>query len=115
MPSHPSRIFVRDLSYFRDRAKGLVAVVADGLPNALAQVRRWHPVHQDASDAAIVEAIIGLSRAMGLSTIAEGVETAEQATALRVLHCGEFQGYFFARPAPAADTEKLFGHRLGRH
>ncbi len=56
MPSHPSRIFVRDLSYFRERANGLVAVVADGLPNALEQVRRWHPAHQDASDAAIQQA-----------------------------------------------------------
>lgn len=71
-------------------------------------------ITQDASDASIIEAIIGLSRALGLSTIAEGVETAEQATALRVLHCDEFQGYFFARPASAEDTEKRFGHRLGR-
>lgn len=71
-------------------------------------------ITQDASDAAIVEAIIGLSRAMGLSTIAEGVETAEQATVLRVLHCDEFQGYFFARPAPAGEVEKLFGTQLGQ-
>ncbi|MBC7842014.1 MAG: ankyrin repeat domain-containing protein [Gemmatimonadaceae bacterium] len=53
MPSHPSRIFVRELSYFRDRAEGLVAVVADGLSNALDQVRQWHPAYHDASDAAI--------------------------------------------------------------
>lgn len=69
----------------------------------------------DSSDAAIVEAIIGLSRAMGLATLAEGVETAEQASALRVLHCHEFQGYFFARPAPAEEVEKLFGILLGKH
>lgn len=61
----------------------------------------------DANDATIVRAIIGLSRAMGLSTIAEGVETAEQAGMLRALQCDELQGYFFARPAPAGDAGKL--------
>lgn len=69
-------------------------------------------ITQNVSDAAIVEAIIGLARALGLSTIAEGVETIEQATTLRVLHCGEYQGYLFARPMPAVDVEKLFGRKL---
>lgn len=62
---------------------------------------------RDANDATIVRAIIGLSRAMGLSTIAEGVETSEQANILRALQCDELQGYFFARPAPAPETGKL--------
>lgn len=61
----------------------------------------------DANDATIVRAIIGMSRAMGLSTIAEGVETTEQARILRALQCDDLQGYYFARPAPAADTGKL--------
>ena len=37
-------------SYFQERAEGLVAVVADGLSNALEQVRTWHPAHHDTSD-----------------------------------------------------------------
>jgi hypothetical protein len=49
----PSRIFVRDIAYVGDRAEGLVAVVRDGLPAALAQVRAWHPGYADASDAAL--------------------------------------------------------------
>ena len=66
-------------------------------------------ITQEASDAAIVEAIIGLSRALGLATIAEGVETPEQASALRVLHCDELQGYYFARPATADEIEEMLG------
>lgn len=72
-------------------------------------------ITRDGSDAAIVETIIGLARALGLTTIAEGVETVEQASALRVLHCHEFQGYLFARPTPAGEVEKLFGMSLGKH
>jgi ankyrin repeat protein len=56
MTSHPSRIFVRELAYFNDRAQGLMAVVVDELPNALAQVRRWHPSYQNATDEAIARA-----------------------------------------------------------
>ena len=63
MSSHPSRIFVRDLSYFDDRAEGLIAVVADGLPNALEQVRRWHPAYGDASDATIHESSLSMEDA----------------------------------------------------
>ncbi|MGL4205634.1 MAG: EAL domain-containing protein [Aeromonadaceae bacterium] len=50
------------------------------------------------SDAVIVRAIIALGHAMGLTVIAEGVETLEQYRYLRTLHCNELQGFFFARP-----------------
>jgi hypothetical protein len=75
MPSHPSRIFVRDLSYFRDRAKGLIAVVADGLPNGIEQVRRWHPSYQDASDAAIQSAAFSLEDAQLVYARQHGYES----------------------------------------
>ena len=52
-------------------------------------------------DEAIVDAIIGLSRSLGVRTIAEGVETSDQLAILRRKGCDEVQGYLFARPMPA--------------
>lgn len=49
-------------------------------------------------DAAIVRAIIALARALRLTTVAEGVETAEQAAFLRAENCDRFQGFHFAPP-----------------
>jgi len=54
----------------------------------------------DASTGAVVSTIVGLSRALGVRTIAEGVETENQATLLRAAGCQEVQGYFYGRPAP---------------
>ncbi|HET6720472.1 MAG TPA: EAL domain-containing protein [Rhodocyclaceae bacterium] len=61
----------------------------------------------DPQDAAIIRAIIALADSLGLVTIAEGVESAEVCGALRVLGCHEIQGYFYARPQPAAEVELL--------
>jgi diguanylate cyclase (GGDEF)-like protein len=56
----------------------------------------------DADDAAIVRAIIQMAGSLGLTTIAEGVETETALALLRGFGCDEAQGYFFARPMPAA-------------
>lgn len=55
----------------------------------------------DADDAAIVTAIIAMSRSMNLKTIAEGVETVEQLRHLTALGCTAIQGYLISRPLPA--------------
>jgi diguanylate cyclase (GGDEF)-like protein/PAS domain S-box-containing protein len=59
--------------------------------------------HNDA-DRAVVEATIGLARALGLRVVAEGVETAEQMAALRALGCDHVQGHFIARALAPADA-----------
>jgi len=56
---------------------------------------------------AIVSTVISLGRALNLKVVAEGVETEEQANLLRLLRCDEAQGYLYARPASAEETEKL--------
>jgi predicted signal transduction protein with EAL and GGDEF domain len=58
-------------------------------------------------DLAIVRAIAAMADALGLDVVAEGVETAEQAAEAHALGCGFAQGYYFARPAPAAEIESL--------
>jgi EAL domain-containing protein (putative c-di-GMP-specific phosphodiesterase class I) len=54
----------------------------------------------DLNDAAIVRAIIQLGGSFGLTTIAEGVETAEQLEFLSRHGCDEVQGYYYAKPMP---------------
>jgi diguanylate cyclase (GGDEF)-like protein len=56
---------------------------------------------------AIVRAVTGLGKSLGISTIAEGVETNEQLALLRAEGCTEVQGYLFSPPRPAADVEKM--------
>jgi EAL domain-containing protein (putative c-di-GMP-specific phosphodiesterase class I) len=60
-------------------------------------------VHSGVRDAAIVRAIIDLSNALSLDTVAEGVELPEQAEILQSLHCRRAQGFLFARPLPARE------------
>jgi EAL domain-containing protein (putative c-di-GMP-specific phosphodiesterase class I) len=50
---------------------------------------------------AIITAIIELAQALGVTAVGEGVETAEQAAALRDLGCHVAQGYHFSKPVPA--------------
>jgi diguanylate cyclase (GGDEF)-like protein len=58
-------------------------------------------INVDNNDAVIVETIIAMSKHLGLSVIAEGVETSEQLQFLRDRKCKGYQGYFFSRPLPA--------------
>ncbi|WP_330970071.1 EAL domain-containing protein [Lysobacter sp. A3-1-A15] len=54
----------------------------------------------DPDDAAICASIIGLAHTLGLSTVAEGVETVQQHQWLQARGCNEVQGYLLGRPQP---------------
>jgi diguanylate cyclase (GGDEF)-like protein len=55
---------------------------------------------------AIVRAIMQLARDLGAEVTAEGVETERQAAMLQALGCGQVQGFYYARPAPAHTVPK---------
>ncbi|MBK8814026.1 MAG: EAL domain-containing protein [Methylococcaceae bacterium] len=59
------------------------------------------PVSSDA--AAIVNAILALAKALNLSTVAEGVETAQQKMFLQNTTCNSVQGYLYSKPIPQAE------------
>jgi diguanylate cyclase (GGDEF)-like protein len=61
----------------------------------------------DPDDAAIVTAIVAMSKSLGVDVVAEGVETEEQLAALKALGCHRAQGYLLARPMNAAAVIKL--------
>ena len=55
----------------------------------------------------ITETILTLANKLGMSEIAEGIETAEQLARLRELNCPYGQGYFFSQPLPSQAAEEL--------
>lgn len=61
----------------------------------------------DLSSRAIARAIVNLSQAMGISVMAEGVETQEQLDLLISMGCHAYQGFFFSRPVPIEDFEEM--------
>jgi EAL domain-containing protein (putative c-di-GMP-specific phosphodiesterase class I) len=65
------------------------------------------PLGEGPRPAALVRSIIELARALGITTVAEGVETAEQARILQELGCYIAQGQFLCRPQTAADLDAL--------
>jgi len=58
--------------------------------------------------AIIVESIVSLGRALGLTVTAEGIETVEQAEFLESLGCDELQGFLFAQPLTAAEVDEKY-------
>jgi predicted signal transduction protein with EAL and GGDEF domain len=60
-----------------------------------------------ANGGVIIQAIVALGRALGLSITVEGVETEQQRVLLRLAGCDEMQGYLFAKPAPAKAVDRL--------
>jgi EAL domain-containing protein (putative c-di-GMP-specific phosphodiesterase class I) len=61
----------------------------------------------DPHDSALVAAIVAMASALDLEVTAEGVETPDQLANLRNLQCRRAQGYYLARPMPAAEMTRL--------
>jgi len=61
----------------------------------------------DIEDRAIAETVISLARAIDVDVVAEGVETAAQDALLRAMGCDFVQGYYYARPLPAAAVSAM--------
>ena len=58
---------------------------------------------------AIIRAVVALAESLEMTTTAEGIETAEEASSIIALGCKKLQGYHFGRPMSAADARALFG------
>lgn len=63
---------------------------------------------EDQSDSALVMAIIGMGQALGMSIVAEGVETAEQKDYLAARRCDQMQGFLLAPALPPAELQARF-------
>ncbi|WP_242208999.1 MULTISPECIES: EAL domain-containing protein [unclassified Pseudomonas] len=70
-------------------------------------------INSGTNDRAVVQAIIGLGKAMGLTVTAEGVETEEQLDILGADQCNEVQGYFMSRPIDKVAFARLLRDSRG--
>ena len=69
---------------------------------------------RNAADAAIVRGVAGLGSSLGLRTVAEGVERADQATMLADIGCDFGQGFLWSRPLPPTELGRWLNGRPGR-
>jgi diguanylate cyclase (GGDEF)-like protein/PAS domain S-box-containing protein len=116
---------VKTLKHFRDLGVGISIDDFGTGYSSLAYLRRF-PVDKlkidmafirgiatSADDAAIVLAIIRMAHTLKLEVVAEGVETTEQLAYLRIHGCDQIQGYYFSRPLPLSELEKML-HGMDR-
>ena len=72
-----------------------------------------HGIDTNEKDEAITKAILVLAKSMGLKVVAEGVETQNQFCFLSQRMCDDVQGFYFFRPMPAGELDKLLSVRKG--
>jgi diguanylate cyclase (GGDEF)-like protein len=69
-------------------------------------------IDTDSGNAAIVRAITELAHSMGLTVVAEGVETESELACVRLLACDELQGYYYSPPLSAEELERYLQARM---
>ncbi len=84
------------------------------LPVNILKLDRRFITDMDEADGAVLAAILAMAHALGLHTVAEGIETQEQWSQLRRLGCGYGQGYYLARPMAADAVPDHLRERLPR-
>ncbi|MGA2350555.1 MAG: EAL domain-containing protein [Terracidiphilus sp.] len=72
-----------------------------------------HAITQNRDSRKIVAALLGLAKSMDLITVAEGVETEEQASVMNDLGCDLAQGWLFGRPASAEEIPRMVSDASG--
>ena len=65
-------------------------------------------IETDGTETKIAEAVITMSKALGITVIAEGVEKKEQRDKLKDLGCDQIQGFLYGKPVPASEFERKF-------
>lgn len=71
-------------------------------------------ITEDSKEEAIAESIISLAHKMNLSVIAEGIETKKQLEFIRERKCDKAQGYYFSKPLPVEEIERMLIETRGR-
>lgn len=69
-------------------------------------------MHTNATSMIVIQAIIGLAKAIGLNVVAEGVETIAQFKGAKKLGCDQAQGYYFYKPMPYTEIIDLLKNNL---
>lgn len=70
---------------------------------------------ESGSALAVLRSVVALSKSLGIATLAEGIETAEQLDRVCAEGCSEAQGYYIGRPAVAADVAGILARSSGVH
>ncbi len=91
------------LSYLRRLPAGLLKIDRSFLDK----------ISYDSRDQIILSGVIDIASKLGLSVLAEGVETPEQLARVKALGCHLAQGFYFSKPLPAEEAEKLLSATLG--
>lgn len=87
-----------NLSYLQKMPISIIKIDASFIKN----------INTNATNRALVQSIISLSKGLGLKTIAEGVETITQLDVLKSMGCDYGQGFLFSKPLPAKTFEKKY-------